>query len=252
MALLQVNFPSAVLGVGVSMNVILPDPGPASAPGRKHPTLMLLHGLSDDHTAWTRQTSIERYAASKQLAIVMPAVNRSFYTDMEFGAAYGTFVSEELPAAARAYFHLSARREDNFVAGLSMGGYGAFKLALTHPDRYAAAASLSGALNIAREAADYPQDFVGIFGNRANKLQGTDHDVLHLASRAANAGSPIPLLFQACGTEDYLYEDNRSFLMHARGLGLPLTYEEEPGVHNWDYWDLKIKRVLDWLPIPGA
>lgn len=252
MALLQVHFPSAALGVGVSMNVILPDFKPGSAPDRKHPTLLLLHGLSDDHTAWVRQTSIERYAASKQVAIVMPAVNRSFYTDMEHGGAYWTFISEELPAVTRSYFHLSAKREHNFVAGLSMGGYGAFKLAFSHPERYAAAASLSGAVDIAGRAADYPADFDHIFGNRADKLAGSGHDLFHLAGRAARADSPAPLLFQACGTEDFLYEDNRSFLTHTRELGLPLTYEEEPGDHSWAYWDLKIQRVLDWLPLADA
>ena len=115
--------------------------------------LYLLHGLSDDHTAWLRYTSIERYATARGLAVVMPAVHRSFYADEAHGHAYWHFVSEELPAIVAAFFRLSERREDTFVAGLSMGGYGALKLGLHHPERFAAVASLSGRRRRARAAA---------------------------------------------------------------------------------------------------
>ena len=110
--------------------------------------LYLLHGLTDDHTGWQRYTSIERYADEAGLAVVMPAVHHSFYTDEVHGHAYWTYVSEELPALVHRLFRVSDRPEDTFAAGLSMGGYGAVKLALSHPDRYAAAASLSGTLDI--------------------------------------------------------------------------------------------------------
>lgn len=102
--------------------------------GNLHPTLYLLHGLSDDDSIWLRRTSIERYVAQMGIAVVMPQVHRSFYTDMAAGGQYWTFISEELPALARSFFPLSAKREDNFVAGLSMGGYGALKLGLRKPE----------------------------------------------------------------------------------------------------------------------
>lgn len=247
MALLHVHFPSAALGVQASMNVILPDPKPGQA-DYEYPTLTLLHGLSDDHTTWVRRTSIERYASAYNIAIVMPAVNRSFYTDMAYGAAYWTFVSEELPRAARSYFRLSDKREDNFAAGLSMGGYGAFKLALRCPERYAAAASLSGALDIAARQERFQQDFTNIFGEGAT-ISGSEHDLFQLASNVSASDGPKPLLFQACGTEDFLYEDNQQFLNHARAVGLGVDYEEGPGAHEWGYWDMTIQRVLQWLPI---
>lgn len=248
MALLHVHFPSAALAIQASMYVILPDPKPELAPDREHPTLTLLHGLSDDHTTWVRRTSIERYAAAYNIAVVMPAVNRSFYADMRYGGAYWTFVSEELPRIARTYFRLSAAREHNFVAGLSMGGYGAFQLALRHPDRYAAAASLSGAVDIAARQQHFAKDFANIVGHDA-QISGSESDLFHLAERVAASAGPKPKLFQACGTEDYLYEDNQRFLAHVRKLDLPLDYEEEPGSHEWGYWDMKIKRVLEWLPL---
>lgn len=127
MALIQCQFYSEVLGLSTSMNVILPQAtrSQIGLEGKQgtgpHPTLYLLHGLSDDDSTWLRRTSIERYVASLGLAVVMPQVHRSFYTNMEQGAAYWSFISEELPALARSFFPLSDKREDNFVAGLSMG-----------------------------------------------------------------------------------------------------------------------------------
>src|SRR5688572_14862254 len=146
----EVNFFSETLGMRSTIHVLLPQRSLADAK-RKHAatrTLYLLHGHSDDHTAWTRWSSIEKYAEGLNLAVVMPAVHLSFYTDMVHGGNYWQFISEEVPAQVRSMFSLSSDRADNFVAGLSMGGYGAFKLALAHPERFAAAASLSGAMDI--------------------------------------------------------------------------------------------------------
>jgi len=150
MILNEVNFFSETLGLRSTMYVLLPQRSATVTNKRtpKYRTLYLLHGHSDDHTAWMRWSSIEKYAEGLNLAVVMPAVYLSFYTDMAHGGAYWQFISEEVPAVVRNMFPLSAERKDNFVAGLSMGGYGAFKLALTHPEHYAAAASLSGAVDI--------------------------------------------------------------------------------------------------------
>jgi putative tributyrin esterase len=256
MALIQCDFFSETLGLSTSMTVILPQStqGQIGMKGMegsgKHPTLYLLHGLSDDHTIWLRRTSIERYVASLGLAVVMPAANRSFYTDMKVGQNYWTFISEELPRVARSFFPLSDRREDNFAAGLSMGGYGAFKLGLRCPDRFAAAASLSGSLDAtALDFVNRPE-FANIFGS-ADEVRGSGEDLFFLAEKAAGSGEPVPKLYQCCGTEDFLYAANQRFLNHARKLDLDLTYEEEPGQHEWAYWDRKIQNVLDWLPLPG-
>ena len=151
MILTQINFCSDVLMTRCTVNVLLPQRKPAD-PQDNYRTpfrvLYLLHGYSDDQTAWQRWTSIERYAEGLNLAVLMPAAQNSFYTDMLHGGKFFTFLTEELPALARALFPLSSARSDTFVAGLSMGGYGAFKLALSRPDLYAAAASLSGAVDI--------------------------------------------------------------------------------------------------------
>jgi len=255
MAFMDCHFFSESLGVSASMYVILPQTTTrqigmsASNVKSKHPVLYLLHGLSDDHTIWMRRTSIERYAAQYGLAVVMPAVNRSFYTDMAYGYKYWTFVSEELPALARSFFPLSEEREDNFVAGLSMGGYGALKLALTFPDRFAAGASLSGVTDIVNFTIwQSPEEPKFVFGN-LEQLPGSRHDVFRLAEDLSRYDGPRPELFQCCGTEDFLYEPNVRFRDHCRSLKLELTYEEEPGSHDWGYWDRKIQSVLKWLPI---
>ncbi|NRF95065.1 esterase family protein [Paenibacillus frigoriresistens] len=256
MAFIDCHFYSDSLGVSASMHVILPQAaqnqiGLASAVyGKKHPTLYLLHGLSDDHTIWMRRTSIERYASQLGIAVVMPAVNRSFYADMAYGPKYWTFISEELPALARSFFPLAEERELNYAAGLSMGGYGAMKLALTHPDRFAAAASLSGALDISDRASNFPDDFKLIYAD-VSKIKGSGDDLFYLAEQVSGATSPSPKLYQCCGTEDFLYEDNVRFRDYFRKLGLDLTYEEEPGEHEWGYWDRKIQNVLNWLPLPA-
>src|SRR5690349_13077646 len=122
MALFECRFFSESLTLDVTAHVIVPNRGEGRPP---FPTLWLLHGLSDDHTAWVRGTSIERHVLEMNLAVVMPAVGRSFYQDMASGPQYWKYVSEELPAAMRHFFPLSPARADNFAAGLSMGGYGA-------------------------------------------------------------------------------------------------------------------------------
>ena len=256
MILTEVNFFSETLVLGCTMLVLLPQRSLADVqkkPQKKFRTLYLLHGRSDDHAAWQRQTSIERYVEGLNLAVVMPAVHRSFYTDMAHGGKYWQFISEELPAIVHSLFPVSSARKDNFVAGLSMGGYGAFKLALTHPERFAAAASLSGALDLGYSVwAENPRndesrlaEFRTIFGDLSN-VPGSEHDLLPLAKEVSR-GPIKPRLYQCCGTEDFLYQDNVRFREAVRKLPFDLTYEEGPGEHNWAYWDTMIQRVLAWM-----
>jgi putative tributyrin esterase len=179
----------------------------------------------------------------------MPAVGNSFYTDMVYGSDYFSFLSEEIPAVARDLFPLSAERADNFVAGLSMGGYGAFKLALSLPGRYAAAASLSGVLDVQSALEDDDPKWVrtrrGIFGD-PEKVSASQHDLFALAGKVSRSALK-PRLFQCCGTEDPLYADNVRFRDFVQPLGFDYIYKEGPGEHNWAYWDTMIQTVLAWL-----
>ncbi len=261
MAFIQCEFFSDVLGLSCSMNVLLPQTatqqiGLASTarPG-PHPVLWLLHGRSDNHTTWMRRTSIERYATERGLAVVMPAANLSLYHDMVSGPRYGTFFRDELPAIARSLFPLSTRREDNFIAGLSMGGYGAFLLALSQPEKYAAAASLSGVLDVTwlinSKDPDRQAWARSVFTD-PTALAGTDADLFALATKLVASGQPVPTLSACCGTEDFLLPSNRRFSQHAEANGLPLAYSEGPGAHEWNYWDQEIRKWIASLPLQPA
>jgi len=254
MALIHCNFFSEVLGISASMDVILPQlqlsqmKTEGNVSKKYYPTLYLLHGLSDDHTIWQRRTSIERYAAPLGLAVVMPAAGRSFYCDMEHGYKYWTFISEEVPALARQFFPLSPERKDNFVAGLSMGGYGAMKLGLRCPDKFAMAGSFSGALDVTElPNRGMNNDSKLIFGDKDPK--GTENDLFYLVDKLIASGAPRPIFYQCCGTEDYLYHDNIRFKKHCEKQGLEVIYEEGPGTHEWGYWDKMIQSFLEKLPL---
>ncbi len=244
MAFLQIGLHSNALGMATALDAIVPQSqnGPLKV-------LWLLHGLSDDHTIWQRRTSIERYAEGRNVAVFMPCGGRSFYCDVPGGLRYETHVAEELPAIVHSMFNLSDKREDNFIAGLSMGGYGAYKIALRHPDRYAAAASFSGVLDVdsfyRMMERDKVADVLADFGGK-NPIGGRD-DPRALLKGLVESGAAIPRLYQACGTEDFLYADNVSFREFARSLGVDLTYEEGPGSHTWLFWDTYVQKAMAWM-----
>lgn len=251
MALLSVNFRSDALKIHTAVNVILPQEGnwPDALPRRIWPTLWLLHGLSDDHTIWQRYTAIERYVQPLPLAVVMPAVNRSFYQDTTWGAAYWSYVSEELPERMCAWFPLDASRAGNIVAGLSMGGYGALRLGLTYPERYAAVASLSGAVAYAHKRTRDPvllAEMRAIYGTLSG-IKGGPTDLFALAEKLAASGSERPRIHQACGKQDFLFKDNVAFHRHLNKLGIEHTWDTGPGDHAWSYWDDQIERVVEWV-----
>jgi S-formylglutathione hydrolase FrmB len=261
MAFIQCNFFSEALGMSVTMNVLLPqrplaDVQATEANGTKlkpFPVLWLLHGRSDDHTTWMRQTAIERYVADLGLAVVMPAADVSFYQNMCNGAAYGDFIDHELPAVARSWFPLSNERSENFIAGLSMGGYGAMRSALLYPERYAAAASLSGSLDaVAFLEVDDPVRVAWlkrIFGEDYRKIEGTSADLLAQLKRCRMEGRELPNLFACCGRQDFLIEHTRKFAKVCEATKTPLHCIENEGDHNWPYWDRMIQEVLAWLPL---
>ena len=286
MAVLDVHFYSDALEVSTAMTVILPQhPSteigltPSSTPGGERttvdgttteapapPVLYLLHGLSDDETTWLRRTSIDRYAANAGLAVIMPRGDRSFYQDEVHGHRYWTFLSEELPRVVHNFFRVSTRREDTFVAGLSMGGYGAMRWALTQPWRFAAAATLSGALDLGAPA-DVPAQG-GITDGDGPVPEGTFLDFVpdvrdnalggHFEQGGANDvfallrhGDPaeLPDLYVSCGRQDDLLDHSRRFLAAARAQGADPHGEFPDGVHSWKLWDAQIQHVIDWLPL---
>ena len=256
MSLLNVHFYAETLGMSTQMSVILPEHGQPHSPGETArrdgtiPTLYLLHGIGDDHTAWQRYTSIERYAAQKQLAVVMPATYFGWYTDMYRGYDYFTYIARELPEICRAMFPmLSQKREDTWAAGASMGGYGALKMGLRAGETFSRVASLSGPLDVCGVARNTDKENElfreDVFGP-AEKAAGSLNDLFQAAEDSKD--SPWkPDVYIWCGTEDVLYRQNTRMRDHLRGLGYQLTYGESAGDRQWEAWDEEIQAVLHWL-----
>ncbi|MEA2709951.1 MAG: putative tributyrin esterase [Phycisphaerales bacterium] len=241
MALCDFHWSSKTIGKQVGAYVIVPDAGePPFA------TFYLLHGLSDDYTIWLRRTSIERYAQQYPMIIVMPDGYRGFYTNNDAGPAYATYVAEELVAAVERTFPAKRSRASRGVGGLSMGGYGALRLALGYPQVFASATSHSGAVlhgsrDQPRKGGSFtPAEFQRVFG--ANPT-GTEHDVLALAQRC-KSHDVLPKIRIDCGTEDELVADNRDLHAKLDTLSVPHEYAEFSGGHNWEYWDVHVQEAL--------
>lgn len=250
MAFITIECLSEVLGRQTSIDVIIPQKRTNgeigiknNAKGEKYKTLVLLHGLSDNSRIWTRRTCIDRYATEKGIAVVMPSGDRSFYTNMRYGDRFADFIGKEVLAVAREYLPLSDKREDTFIAGNSMGGYGAMKTALKFPETFSAAAGLSSVADVKKFMAErYP--FLGevIFGEEVPDSE----DLFALTT--ANESNPLrPSLYMIEGLGDFMLEENRRLAKHIKALDYDFTYEEYEGVHDWAFWDSYIQKVLNWM-----
>ncbi|HIZ19678.1 MAG TPA: esterase family protein [Firmicutes bacterium] len=229
-----------------SLTVTLPC-GKSDGPDGEMPVLYLLHGLSDNHSAWLRRSRVDYYAEQAGFAVVMPEVQRGFYCDMAYGPDYYTYIAEELPALCRQMFRFSAKREDNFIAGLSMGGYGALKTAFRLPEAFAGAASFSGAVDVRsrlEEGSLEQREVTAISGGQLEP----ENDLFFLAERLAKQGG-CPPLYITCGQSDFMYEDHQRFRRHLESLGVAHTYEEWPGGHDWDFWDESIRRAFEFFTV---
>ena len=251
MALIRLDHTPETIKVCQPLYMILPDPGRMNdIPLSRRKVLYLLHGLSDDGSAWQRYTSIETLANDFGLVVVMPSVGRSFYADLPNGQQYFAYLTEELPQYLKDVFGLDPKREDTFIAGNSMGGYGAFKAAFHQPEKFSAAFSLSGvlAIDILKIHPDdkRKEEFQTIFGD-LEQLSGTPHDPLFWLKTAAETHAELPRLFVACGRQDDLYPINQLFKAACDQLSVPLDYIEEEGQHDWYFWDKHIARFLKIL-----
>ncbi|MBR5231709.1 MAG: esterase family protein [Clostridia bacterium] len=249
MAYFQGAFRSAVLGMDTNVNVILPyDRYDGNGnPGRYDKVLYMLHGLKQNADAWPRMSGIERYANYYGYAVVVPEVQRSFYTDMARGMNYFTYLTEELPRAVQEMFHLPAGRENTYVGGLSMGGYGALKCALTRPDLYAGAMCFSGGYHSLQHPEALMKNYYSrgeIEGILGEELKVRPEDDLEHLVRAFPKDGKKPGLYLACGTEDFLYQSNLCMRDTLRENGFDLTWEAWEGAHDWRFWDVAADRAM--------
>lgn len=261
MALLQVNFVSSALKRTVPMTVILPadkvlgdDKSDNAKPCFK--TLYLLHGLLGNCTDWAMNTRIQQWAEAKNLAVVMPSGDNSFYIDqLTPNNDYGDFIGRELVEITRRMFPLSHKREDTFIAGLSMGGFGAIRNGLTNAETFGYIAGLSSALYFFEPSLDVPgRSLMGedrVFGDM-EQASLTDKNPRVALAQLLSRNGPLPKMYMACGLQDRLLGSNRSFRDCLEESGIDLTYEETEGNHNWDFWNDQIQKVLEWLPLDEA
>ena len=239
MAIANVKFESKVLGKETAFNVILPEKkyeGP-------YKCLYLLHGLGDDENNWINNSGIVKYAEKYGIAVVTPRAEASFYSNMSSGPRYYDHIAHEIPEVVRSMFNVSHKREDNFIAGLSMGGYGALKIGLRECGTYCAIGSLSPCGDIKKlEGFDF---FLSqIFGEDID-VPDCD-DVLYLAKKA-ESDPQKPRIFLGIGFDDFLYENDKPVRAFFEASAYDYTYRESAGVHNWAFWDEYIQYVLQWM-----
>jgi len=260
MALVKVDFFSQSLMRTVTINAIVPvDKFITEVKKEMKPykTLYLLHGIFGNYTDWVSGTRIQRWAQDHDLVVIMPSGENKFYVDNEKSQEYySRFIGEELVEFTRDLFPLSTKREDTFIAGLSMGGYGAIVNGLKYHKTFGYIAGLSSALlidNIVHsvDGKDIPyinrrSYLESVFGD-LDELIGSDKDYKALVSQLDP--KDIPHIYLAVGTEDDLVKNNREFRDFLLEHHIDLTYEEGPGAHEWDFWDRYIYRVLQWLPV---
>jgi len=254
MILVQLTLFARSLQRQVDVNVLLPqhfwEDGKTPDPEKEYPTLYLLHGHGDNQNMWQRFTNIERYAGRKNMIVIMPSADRSWYTDTAYGDAYFTFITDELPDLCRNLFHgVSRTRENTFVAGLSMGGYGALKIGLTYPERYAGVAAFSAVTDIVgfvermKANAGY---WNAIFGG-VEGLENSPHDLFYLAKKAKDEAKPLPRMYLWCGTEDSLLSHTERMRDCLLSLGYPLRHSLTQGNHSWPYWDEQSEKAISYF-----
>ncbi len=244
MTKMLIDLHSDRMDLHTQVSMLLPDMDP---PEGGFPVLYLLHGKGGDHTDWTRLAPMEHYVRERfPLCLVMPSCEHSFYRNMAYGLPWYDYVAQELPQKLGRMFPLSQKREETFVCGGSMGGYGAMLLALNRPERFGWAASISGALDAWEMIRDreWPE-WEWIFGEGKSYQESTG-DLVYMLGKVQGEK---PHLFVCCGLEDGLIGQNRTFVNRARELGYDISFREGHGGHDWFYRNRMIRQVLDWLPL---
>jgi len=236
------RFMSRALGHHVSYTISLPEvekagPGP-------YPVLLQLHGASDDHSMWGLKSNLLRYVSELPLIVIMPDGGLSFWIDFSPRERYETFIMQDLCNHINAFFPVKEGKMA--IGGLSMGGYGCMHLALKYPERFASVWSHSGAMFSREDLVKAREDVENGDGPWSVMAQDLDDADLFLqAKRLKESGKQPPQIAFDCGTEDFLIEHNRRFHAHLEAIGLPHTYREHPGSHEWDYWDEHVKEALE-------
>jgi len=248
-----VRFESKLVGAALPYNVLLPaDYKRAASKAKRYPVIYLLHGLGGSANDWvSARARLAEHAASYPFIVIIPEGRDSWYTD---GAVpnekFETYLIEELIPDVERRFRAIASREGRGVAGLSMGGYGALKFGLKHPETFAFAASMSGALRAASWLPDeslpkfVKPSIERVYGGADTPVR-RDNDIFRLARELKpERVASLPYFYLDCGTEDFLISNSRDFSALLIEKKIPHEYRELPGTHSWPYWDRQVQEVL--------
>lgn len=241
---------SKLMGREMPYRVVLPA-SYASAKDKKYPVLYLLHGLTGHYNNWTDMTKIREHAAAYEMIIVTPEGGDGWYVDSVSKAddKYESYIIQELIPEIEKKFRALNTRDKRAVAGLSMGGYGAIKFGLKYPEKFVIAGSFSGALGAAEIT---EKTFPGAIGKTLDATMGADgsasrksNDIFDIIRTASHEKiKTFPFLYQDCGTEDFLFQNNRDFVALMLEKKVPHEYRQLPGIHDWKYWDKQLPEFL--------
>ena len=257
MALIQADFKADTLQRRVRVNVVLPVEGAARPDPRKKKlkTLYLLHGIFGDANSWLINSRVARWAEEKNLCVVMPDGENGFYIDHpDYYNLFSTYIGQELVEATRRMFPLSEKREDTFIGGFSMGGYGALRTGLKFADTFGVICAMSSALILDEYVKTGGSTPVGGAYSRAmfgdGDVLASDLNPSWLVRRLCESGKPIPSLYLSCGDQDFLLKPNRDFDEELKALGVKHTFRVSPGAHDWDFWETEMQYLIrSWLPL---
>jgi len=247
-----IQFKSELIGQVLPYDALLPV-GYAES-NKRYPVLYLLHGLFGRYDDWVTRTNLAQYATNYDLIIITPEGHDSWYTDSAGTATdkYESYFIRELISDVDARFRTIKDRRARGVAGLSMGGYGALKYGLKHPEQFAFAASISGALDPATRTDDKPgfgwdifrPSINAVFGPRSSQTRISND--LHQIARGLSASqiASLPYLYFDCGLEDGFLATNRELADILLSKKVPHQFRQLPGAHTWAYWDQQVQEVL--------
>ncbi len=257
MAEINVSFYSQSLIRPVSFEMYIPNDLRSQEENphynRKCKTVFVLNGYSGWGRGWDK---LYQNAEKYNLALVFPSGENSFYLDSQSTACkYGTFVGSELVSYIRKTFGLCLTKEDTFISGLSMGGFGALHTGLAYPDTFGKIVALSSALIVHQIAGMKPNQenpvanyyyYRNCFGDLDHLLE-SDNNPEVLVKNLQQKGKTLPDIYIACGTEDFLIEDNRRFCQFLIDQNVKVKYIESKGDHNMDFWNEYFAKGFAWL-----
>ncbi|WP_208558952.1 alpha/beta hydrolase [Marinilactibacillus kalidii] len=244
MTTVDASFFSKSLERKISYSAVIPKDNRQSG---NYKTLYLLHGYSGDRRDWFFAGNVEQLAETYNIAIILPTGENSYYVDHPNGSKYGQLIGEELIEETRSLFPLSSKRADTWLGGLSMGGYGALRNGLYYSTTFSKVVALSSRIitkSGQEEAFSYPARIMDVLvGSQSLQAIPDEIDLFHLVE----SETELPALYMACGTSDFLYEDNVAFHQKLKQHHIEHEYVEDEGDHNWDFWNKHIVLALDWL-----